>query len=304
MAGFTLGAAGAAAVAVGVRTRGGAAGGFGIPGTIGGAAAAGRIGSPGAGLATAGLSGSTFRGSNLVGSAGGAGAAGAAPAAAITSPAGGGIGTAGAGRKIVAAGLTTSAAGSTLGDLAAGFRAAGFASRCPAARFFAGSATATPSPPPGAVFGLAARFGLASTGSSRPRPSLTRSSLAVAVSSGVMARFPLCPIPSSATSRSLLVTPSSFARSMTFKRPAKACLPLARNPAPHARTSHEPSGSTLSHQRGPRNGPRHALTSRQPLGSTLYHQRGPRNGPRTPPRAVARIVAGASAGGSVPRLNA
>jgi hypothetical protein len=35
----------------------------------------------------------------------------------------------------------------------------------------------------------------------------------------------LCPMPSSATTRSLLVTPNSFARSMTFTRPATSPLP-------------------------------------------------------------------------------
>src|SRR5262249_22307508 len=53
----------------------------------------------------------------------------------------------------------------------------------------------------------------------------TRSSLAVAASTGVIARAPLWPIPSRATIKSLLVTPSSFARSMTFTRAATALLP-------------------------------------------------------------------------------
>jgi hypothetical protein len=67
------------------------------------------------------------------------------------------------------------------------------------------------------TFGFATRLGLTgSSGSSRPLPSFVRSSLASFESSGVMARTPLCPISSAASIRSLLVTPSSFARSMTF----------------------------------------------------------------------------------------
>src|SRR5262249_60104943 len=76
-----------------------------------------------------------------------------------------------------------------------------------------------------ASFGLATRLGLGSLGKSRPRPSLTLSSLATAADRGLIARMPFCPMPSSATTRSLLVTPSSFARSITFIRPATATLP-------------------------------------------------------------------------------
>src|SRR5207249_3999045 len=72
---------------------------------------------------------------------------------------------------------------------------------------------------------LGTRLGLASSGRSRPRPSFTRSSLAVVVCSGLMARMPFWPMDSRATIRSLLVTPSSFARSMTFTRAATAPLP-------------------------------------------------------------------------------
>src|SRR5207245_11801552 len=60
------------------------------------------------------------------------------------------------------------------------------------------------------------RLGFGASGRSRPLPSLTRNALARALSRGLMARTPLCPISSAATIRSLLVTPSSLARSITF----------------------------------------------------------------------------------------
>src|SRR6266508_3474324 len=92
----------------------------------------------------------------------------------------------------------------------------------PAAFFFA-AAGSVPSPP--ARLGLGARLGLTSSGKSRPRPNFTRSSLAAGACSGLIARMPFWPIASRATIKSLLVTPSSFARSMTLTRAATACLP-------------------------------------------------------------------------------
>ncbi len=45
-----------------------------------------------------------------------------------------------------------------------------------------------------------------------------------------MARMPLWPMPSSATIKSLLVTPSSFARSMTLTRAATRATSSANSP--------------------------------------------------------------------------
>ena len=114
------------------------------------------------------------------------------------------VGSAGFGFTIVAAGRTST----------------GAASSSPVA-FFRGCATffSSPSASPSAgaaVFARAGRLGLGSSGRSRPLPSLTRSALASVVSRGVMARTPLVPISSAASMRSLLVTPSSLASSMTF----------------------------------------------------------------------------------------
>ena len=141
----------------------------------------------------------------------------------------GGAGLA-AGRKMVAAGLIDSTAGSSSASPLATLPATGFRIRFPAASFTSPAVlTAAASPrtsaSAGTSFGLAGRLGLLSMGRSRPRPSLTRSSLAVSVGTGVIARTPLCPMPSRATIKSLLVTPNSFARSMTFTRAAKAPLP-------------------------------------------------------------------------------
>src|ERR1700730_5199715 len=96
----------------------------------------------------------------------------------------------------------------------------------PSTVFCLGCLGAAPAPASSAGgFAFGARLGLASSGRSRPRPSLTRSSLAVAAWSGLIARIPFWPIASRATIKSLLVTPSSFARSMTLTRAATACLP-------------------------------------------------------------------------------
>ena len=205
--------------ATGARLTGGA----GLSST-GGAVAAGRTAGVGAGGAV-----------GLGGASGGAGATAAAGtsggAGAISGGAAGGT-TDGAGRKMVAAGFAASSAGasSTTARVSATVFAAVFFARAgvpsPAAFFFGATAGASPS----AAFGLGARLGLASAGRSRPRPSLTRSSLAVAVRRGLMARMPLWPMPSSATIRSLLVTPSSFARSMTFTRAATRATSSADSP--------------------------------------------------------------------------
>src|SRR5499426_1856394 len=111
---------------------------------------------------------------------------------------------AGLGFTIVAAGLTSDGASSSV--FAFLEREKGFL------------ATASPAAPSAAssVFGLGARLGLGASGRSRPLPSFTRSALASALSRGLMARMPLWPISSAATMRSLLVTPSSLASSITF----------------------------------------------------------------------------------------
>src|SRR5207249_4933613 len=140
-----------------------------------------------AGLTTAGSEGgATTRGSRTI-SGSGIGMIG-------TSGATSGTDAAGLGLTIVAAGLTSaSASSSVLGFLP---RDAGLA---------------TPS-----SFGFGTRLGFGASGRSRPLPSLTRNALARALSRGLMARTPLCPISSAATIRSLLVTPSSLASSITF----------------------------------------------------------------------------------------
>src|SRR5207244_5835379 len=114
----------------------------------------------------------------------------------------------GFGLTIVAAGLTA-AATSSAASAGLAFFARGF--------FATLSAPSTTAPSSFGAFGFATRVGLTgSSGSSRPLPSLVRSSLASFASSGVMARTPLWPISSAASIKSLLVTPSSFASSMTF----------------------------------------------------------------------------------------
>src|SRR5437773_2082790 len=114
----------------------------------------------------------------------------------------------GFGLTIVAAGLTA-AATSSAASAGLAFFARGF--------FATISAPSTTAPSSFGAFGFATRLGLTgSSGSSRPLPSLVRSSLASFASRGVMARTPLWPISSAASIKSLLVTPSSFASSMTF----------------------------------------------------------------------------------------
>src|SRR3989441_8864344 len=71
-------------------------------------------------------------------------------------------------------------------------------------------------PPRSTLFPYRRSSDLVSSGSSRPLPSLSLSAFASVVSRGVMARTPFLPISSAASIRSLLVTPSSFANSMTF----------------------------------------------------------------------------------------
>ena len=111
-----------------------------------------------------------------------------------TSGATSGTDAAGLGLTIVAAGLTSASASSSV---------LGFLTR--------DAGLAAPS-----SFGFGTRLGFGASGRSRPLPSLTRNALARALSRGLMARTPLCPISSAATIRSLLVTPSSLASSITF----------------------------------------------------------------------------------------
>src|SRR5882724_11178250 len=239
----------------------GRAGGAATAGRGGGDVAAGRAGAAGAGGSTillgaggasltsagggataAGLMGITGVGADiglgLGGAIGGAGAAGggavttAGAAGGATGTAEGGTSTGGAGaaegRKIVAVGLMASTASSgsssTLPTLAG--RCARFVAPSFELSAFPGDATTSAASSADTVsLSFGARLGLLSTGRSRPRPSLTRSSVAVSAGSGLMARMPLWPMLSSATTRSLLVTPNSFARSITFIRPATMLLP-------------------------------------------------------------------------------
>ena len=92
---------------------------------------------------------------------------------------------------------TVSGAGFGLTIVAAGLISAGDSSSVTSAAFFdrAGAFFVTGAPSVAVVsvaaFGLTARFGFGSSGSSRPRPSLTRSAFASVVSRGLMARSPL-----------------------------------------------------------------------------------------------------------------
>src|SRR5438093_947032 len=112
-----------------------------------------------------------------------------------------GAGPAGLGFTIVAAGLTSAGASSSV-----------FAFLDRDAGFWATTSPAAVS----SALGLGTRLGLGASGRSRPLPSFTRSAFASALSRGLMARIPLWPISSAATMRSLLVTPSSFASSITL----------------------------------------------------------------------------------------
>jgi hypothetical protein len=145
----------------------------------------------------------------------------------------GGSGTISIGGGATATGSATgSGAGFGLTMVAAGLISAGVSSASAAWPFVARVDRLTaPSAetPSGDAFGRATRLGLGSSGSSRPLPSFRRSAFASAVSRGVMARTPLCPISSAATMRSLLVTPSSFASSITFTF-AAATVPLPPRP--------------------------------------------------------------------------
>src|SRR5262245_53202334 len=257
--GRTAGGAGAAAAGrpgvggTGGTRRLGAGGPGGLTSvTGGGATAAGRTGITGGG-AGAGFGGTTTGGA-------GGGAATTGSGGAIGAGAGG-ASTVGAGvaegRKIVAVGLAVSTGGSigsstlvTFNGRGGRFGAASFSvSTAVDATATSGTSSAIP-----ASRAFTARFGLTSGGNSRPRPSLTRSSFAVTAVNGLIARMPLWPIPSRATTRSLLVTPSSFARSMTFTRPATLLLPpppgfqdlsraLARRPHAAPQRACQTSGS-------------------------------------------------------------
>src|SRR5215831_18318818 len=231
--GGTTGGAGTAAAGrtgvggTGGTTRLGVGGAGGLTSvTGGGATAAGRTGITGGG-AGAGFGGTTTCGAGGGGAAttGGGGAIGAG--AGGTSTAGGGVAE---GRKIVAVGLTVSTGGSagnstlaTFNGRGARFGAASLSVSTAVDAAISGTSSVMP-----ASRALTARFGLTSAGNSRPRPSLTRSSFAATAVNGLIARMPLWPIPSRATTRSLLVTPSSFAKSMTFTRPATVLLPPPR----------------------------------------------------------------------------
>jgi hypothetical protein len=200
-------------------TRGGESGpmGWRAPGGMGGAAgrSVGRSGAPGLGLprgrgaagrratVAAGTTGSMMRGSGPTSSLAGASGSGV------------GSGTSGFGLTMVAAGFSSTGASSAGVTATPPFRARAALASAPSTT----DALSMPSPAL-ATFGREGLLGLGSSGSSRPLPSLTRRALASPLSSGVMARTPLCPISSAATIRSLLVTPSSLARSMTFTLPA------------------------------------------------------------------------------------
>src|SRR6266851_8874330 len=109
-------------------------------------------------------------------------------------------------------------AGFGLTIVAAGLSSTWAASSSPIGTFLRERATGSAATPPsaGAALARTGRLGLGSSGSSRPLPSLTLRLLASVVSSGVIARTPFCPISSAARMRSLLVTPNSFASSMTL----------------------------------------------------------------------------------------
>src|SRR5215510_1112666 len=161
----------------------------------GGGATGGATGEAGFGTTGSG-GGATNVGSGTI-SGSGSGTNGGSGAISVVVPAGLGF-------TIVAAGLKSDGASSSV--FAFLEREKGFL------------ATASPAAPSAAssVFGLGARLGLGASGRSRPLPSFTRSALASALSRGLMARMPLWPISSAATMRSLLVTPSSLASSITF----------------------------------------------------------------------------------------
>src|SRR5438132_2809712 len=166
---------------------------FGAAGPGGGAIGAtdgfGAIGS-GGGATTVGSG--TISGSG-VGTNGGSGATSVA-------------GPTGFGFTIVAAGLTSAGSSSSVFvflDLEAGF----FASASPTVAASAASS---------ATLGFGTRLGFGASGRSRPFPSFTRSAFASVLSRGLMARMPLWPISSAATIKSLLVTPSSLASSITL----------------------------------------------------------------------------------------
>src|SRR5439155_864401 len=113
---------------------------------------------------------------------------------------------AGLGFTLVAAGLA--AAGTSSSAFAFFDRDAGFLTMP--------SPAAAAASPVSSTLGFGTRLGLGASGRSRPLPSFTRSAFASVLSRGLIARIPLWPISSAATMRSLLVTPSSLASSITF----------------------------------------------------------------------------------------
>src|SRR6267142_1269383 len=164
---------------------------FGPGGPGGGATGAAGLGTTGSGGGATKVGSGTISGSGS-GMNGGSGAISGGPA--------------GLGFTIVAAGLTSACTSSSVFvffDRDAGFLAT---ASPPAAAASPGSST----------FGFGTRLGFGASGRSRPLPSFTRSAFASVLSRGLMARMPLWPISSAATIRSLLVTPSSLASSITF----------------------------------------------------------------------------------------
>src|SRR5215470_13886847 len=162
---------------------GGAGGGVGAPGAAG-------LGATGSGGGATNVGSGTISGSGS-GTNGGSGVISGGPA--------------GLGFTIVAAGLTSAGASSStfvFFDREDGFLATA-------------SPDAAPSPV-SSVLGFGTRLGFGASGRSRPLPSFTRSAFASVLSRGLMARMPLWPISSAATMRSLLVTPSSLASSITL----------------------------------------------------------------------------------------
>src|SRR6266542_3872368 len=227
------GTGGAAGRSGGVgTTRRGAAGGAAGPAAAGGARGRGGAAGGGGGVGRSTVGSRRTTGDGVTGAGGGAieGAGGAA-----TTGEGGGVGkgsgsATGAGaavcRKSVAAGLISSTgSGSTVSwdSIVTAFLREVFGAVAAAPVLYL-RATAAPASPTGGL-ALGARLGLASSGKSRPRPSFTRRSLAIAACNGLMARIPFWPMASRATIKSLLVTPNSFARSMTLTRAATARLP-------------------------------------------------------------------------------
>src|SRR5439155_1443260 len=165
-----------------------------------------RLTSTGGAVGSSTTTGATAAGATGTGAgAGTGGARGAAGTAGRLTIGAAGWG-AGRGGGAGAAGLTSAGSSSSVFvflDLEAGF----FASASPTVAASAASS---------ATLGFGTRLGFGASGRSRPFPIFTRSAFASVLSRGLMARMPLWPISSAATIKSLLVTPSSLASSITF----------------------------------------------------------------------------------------